>query len=138
MEAAKASAWQVRISATKVRQVLELIRGKKASEALVTLKYTPNRAARHIEKVLKSAVANAEHNKGMDMDRLVIVEAKADQGAYMTGKAWIPFYFGGDRHRFELVYKGQGRLIFAGGGVGNFTSGNLIWIIHNANEGGYR
>ena len=83
MEAAKASAWQVRISATKVRQVLALIRGKKASEALVTLKYTPNRAARHIEKVLKSAVANAEHNKGMDMDRLVIVEAKADQGAYM-------------------------------------------------------
>ena len=42
MEAAKASAWQVRISATKVRQVLELIRGKKASEALLTLKYTPN------------------------------------------------------------------------------------------------
>ncbi|VWX62850.1 conserved hypothetical protein [Burkholderiales bacterium 8X] len=61
-----------------------------------------------------------------------------DQGAYMTGKAWIPFYFGADRHRFEMVYKGQGRLIFAGGGMGDYSSGNLIWIIHNANEGGYR
>ncbi|KQX90576.1 hypothetical protein ASD34_03635 [Variovorax sp. Root473] len=61
-----------------------------------------------------------------------------DQGAYITGKAWIPFYFGSDRHRFEMTYKGQGRLIFAGGGMGDFSSGNLIWIIHNANESGYR
>ena len=61
-----------------------------------------------------------------------------DQGAYITGKAWIPFYFGGDRHRFEMTYKGQGRLIFAGGGMGDFSSGYLIWIIHNANEPGYR
>lgn len=61
-----------------------------------------------------------------------------DQGAYITGKAWIPFYFGADRHRFEMTYKGQGRLIFAGGGMGDFSSGHLIWIIHNANEAGYR
>lgn len=61
-----------------------------------------------------------------------------DQGAYVTGKAFIPFYFGSDRHRFEMTYKGQGRLIFAGGGMGDFSSGNLIWIIHNANESGYR
>jgi hypothetical protein len=61
-----------------------------------------------------------------------------DQGAYMTGKAWIPFYFGGDKHRYELTYKGHGRLIFAGGGMGDFTSGHLIWIIHSANETGYR
>lgn len=61
-----------------------------------------------------------------------------DQGAYITGKAWIPFYFGADRHRFEMTYKGQGRLIFAGGGMGDFTSGHLIWIIHNPNEPGYR
>ena len=60
-----------------------------------------------------------------------------DQGAHMTGKAWIPFYFGSDRHRYEMVYKGQGRLIFAGGSMGDFTSGHLIWIIHNKNEGGY-
>lgn len=67
-----------------------------------------------------------------------IVGPATDQGAYMTGKAWIPFYFGADRHRFEMTYKGQGRLIFAGGGMGDFTSGHLIWIIHNANEPGYR
>jgi len=61
-----------------------------------------------------------------------------DQGTYMTGKAWIPFYFGSDRHRYEMVYKGQGRLIFAGGSVGDFGGANLIWIIHNAHEAGKR
>jgi hypothetical protein len=67
-----------------------------------------------------------------------LVGPPTDQGAYMTGKAWIPFYFGADRHRFEMTYKGQGRLIFAGGGMGDFSSGYLIWIIHSANETGYR
>ena len=80
---AKAMAWQVRISTTKVRQVLELIRGKKAADAMVILKYTPNRSARYIEKTLKSAVANAEHNLGLDIDKLVVVKATADQGASM-------------------------------------------------------
>ena len=61
-----------------------------------------------------------------------------DQGAYVTGKAFIPFYFGSDRHRYEMTYKGQGRLVFAGGGMGDYSSGNLIWIIHSANESGYR
>jgi hypothetical protein len=61
-----------------------------------------------------------------------------DRGAYVTGKAWIPFYFGGDRHRIEYVYKNQGRLIFAGGSMGDWSGGNLIWIIHNPNEAGYR
>lgn len=61
-----------------------------------------------------------------------------DQGAYVTGKAFIPFYFGSDRHRYEMTYKGQGRLVFAGGGMGDYSSGNLIWIIHNPNESGYR
>jgi hypothetical protein len=58
-----------------------------------------------------------------------------DAGSHVTGKAFIPFYFGSDRARYETVYKGQGRLIFAMGG-GMFGSGsmNLIWIIHNANE----
>ncbi|WP_431113090.1 hypothetical protein [Variovorax paradoxus] len=67
-----------------------------------------------------------------------IVGQPTDQGAYMTGKAWIPFYMGADRHRFEMTYKGQGRLIFAGGGMGDLSNGHLIWIIHNANEPGYR
>jgi hypothetical protein len=76
---------------------------------------------------------------GMGMKQVVdLVGPPTDQGAYMTGKAWIPFYFGGDRHRHEMTYKGQGRLIFAGGSMGDYTGGNLIWIIHNANESGYR
>jgi hypothetical protein len=61
-----------------------------------------------------------------------------DQGAYITGKAFIPFYFGSDRTRSEFVYKGQGRLIFAGGSFGDLSGGNLIWIINCATEPGYR
>lgn len=80
---AKAVARQVRISPTKVRQVLALIRGKKVDEAVLALRYTPKKAARVIEKVLKSAAANAEHNFGMDMDRLIVKEAYADQGPSM-------------------------------------------------------
>jgi len=62
----------------------------------------------------------------------------SDQGAYMTGKAWIPFYFGSDRYRYEVVYKGQGRLIFASPAGYGFGDMHLIWIIHNANEGSTR
>jgi len=67
-----------------------------------------------------------------------LVGPPTDQGAYITGKAFIPFYFGSDRHRYELVYKNVGRLIFAGGSFGDFNSGHLIWIIHCATEPGYR
>jgi len=75
---------------------------------------------------------------GMSMGQVQsIVGPPTDQGAYITGKAWIPFYFGGDRHRYEFTYKGKGRLIFAGGGMGDM-SGHLIWIIHSANEPGFR
>ena len=76
---------------------------------------------------------------GMSMQQVVdLAGAPTDRGAYVTGKAWIPFYFGSDRHRFEFVYKNQGRLIFAGGSLGDYTGGNLIWIIHNPHEPGYR
>jgi len=76
---------------------------------------------------------------GMGMRQVTdIAGPPTDQGAYITGKAFIPFYFGSDRHRYELIYKGEGRLIFAGGSFGNFNSGNLIWIIHCATEPGYR
>jgi large subunit ribosomal protein L22 len=80
---AKAVAWQVRISATKVRQVLTLIRGKSASDAAAILRHTPKKAARTIEKVLRSAVANAEHNFGMDVNKLKVVQAAADAGVSM-------------------------------------------------------
>ena len=79
----KASAKQLRVSANKARRVLALICGKNASEALMILKYTPNKSARYAEKVLKSAVANAEHNHGIDIDELYVKAATADQGTYM-------------------------------------------------------
>jgi hypothetical protein len=76
---------------------------------------------------------------GMGMKEVTDIAGQpTDQGAYVTGKAWIPFYFGADRHRFEMVFKGQGRLVFAGGSLGDMSGGNLIWIIHNARESGYR
>jgi hypothetical protein len=79
---------------------------------------------------------------GMGMREVMdIAGPPTDQGAYVTGKAFIPWYFGADKHRQELVYKGQGRLIFASGGGwgwGGGSGGNLIWIIHNSNEPGYR
>jgi hypothetical protein len=76
---------------------------------------------------------------GMGIKQVMdIAGPPTDQGAYITGKAFIPFYFGSDRSRFELLYKGQGRLIFAGGSVGNFSGGNLVWIINSATELGYR
>ena len=71
----------VRVSFRKAQQVLEQIRGKSVGEALATLQYTPRIAARLIEKVLRSAVANAEHNHQVrDLDALRIVRATADGG----------------------------------------------------------
>jgi outer membrane protein assembly factor BamE (lipoprotein component of BamABCDE complex) len=76
---------------------------------------------------------------GMSLKQVTdLVGQPTDQGAYVTGKAWIPFYYGSDRYRHEMVYKGQGRLIFAGGSMGDYSSGHLISIIHNAQESGYR
>src|SRR5712691_9836278 len=71
----------VRVSARKARLVLDLIRGKPVAEALATLEYTPRAAARLVEKVLRSAVANAEHNYQVrDLDDLRVVQAFADGG----------------------------------------------------------
>jgi hypothetical protein len=76
---------------------------------------------------------------GMGMKQVTdLVGQPTDQGTYITGKAFIPFYFGSDRYRYELVYKGWGRLIFAGGSMGNLGGGNLFWIINSASEPGYR
>lgn len=70
---------------------------------------------------------------------LSILGQPSDQGAHPTGKAWIPFYFGSDRYRYEVVYKGQGRLLFASGaGFGWDANTHLIWIIHSAAEQGFR
>jgi large subunit ribosomal protein L22 len=58
----KAVARYIRVSPRKARLIADLVRGKTVSEALAILQYSPQVAARHIEKVLRSAVANAEHN----------------------------------------------------------------------------
>ena len=58
----KAIARFIRVSPTKARLVADLIRGRSVAEALSMLQYSPQVAARHIEKVLRSAIANAEHN----------------------------------------------------------------------------
>ena len=71
----------VRVSARKARLVLDQIRGKPVGDALATLQYTPRAAARLIEKVLRSAVANAEHNHQVrNLDTLRVVTATADGG----------------------------------------------------------
>ncbi len=75
-----AKAKYVRISSTKVRLVIDLIRGKRVEEAVAVLKSTPQAASPIVEKVLNSAIANAENNKGMLRDDLIVAEAFADQG----------------------------------------------------------
>jgi large subunit ribosomal protein L22 len=79
-----ATARFVRVSARKARLVLDQIRGRSVGEALATLRYTPRAAARLVEKVLRSAVANAEHNHQVrDLDALRVVQAIADGGPSM-------------------------------------------------------
>jgi large subunit ribosomal protein L22 len=74
----------VRVSARKARLVLDQIRGKPVGDALTTLAFTPRAAARLIEKVLRSAVANAEHNHQVrNLDDLRVVRAVADGGPSM-------------------------------------------------------
>ena len=76
----KAVAKYVRVAPRKVRVVMDLIRGKSIGEALAILKFTPKVGADVIEKVLKSAVANAEHNFDMNVDNLFVSTAFVDQG----------------------------------------------------------
>ena len=73
----------IRGSASKVRRVLDQIRGKSYRDALIMLEFMPYRSTEPITKVLRSAVANAEHNLGMDPASLVITSASADMGPVM-------------------------------------------------------
>ena len=77
---ARAIAKYVRMSPIKVGAVLDLIRGKNVKELFAILQYTPREAAVVINKVLKSAVANAENNFALDTDKLVVSEAYVGQG----------------------------------------------------------
>ena len=69
-----------RISARKVKIVADLIRGKDAKEALAIVKFTPKASSEILEKLLKSAIANAENNHGMNRGNLVVSEIYANQG----------------------------------------------------------
>ena len=73
----------VRLSPKKARFVADLVRGKKVDEAVNILKFSTNRAARIIKKVLDSAIANAENNQGADVDELKVTRIMIDDGPRM-------------------------------------------------------
>jgi large subunit ribosomal protein L22 len=77
---AQAIARYIRMSPFKVRRVLDQIRGRSYREALIILEFMPYRACEPILKVLRSAVANAENNLGLDPAELIVSQAFADQG----------------------------------------------------------
>lgn len=73
-----------RVTPRKARRVVDLIRGKRASDAMLSLRFMPYRAARLIEKLLKSAMSNAEHaTTNADIDSLKIKTVMVDQGPVM-------------------------------------------------------
>jgi len=93
----KASVRGVRLSVDKGRLVADLIRGKKVDQALNILSFTPKKAAGIIKKALESAVANAEHNDGADIDELKVTSIYVEQGATLK--------------RFSARAKGRGNRI---------------------------
>ena len=77
---ARAIARHVRISPTKARRVVNLVRGLPAREALTVLQFAPQAASEQVYKVLASAIANAENNERLDPDALLVSEAFVDEG----------------------------------------------------------
>ena len=83
-QAARAEARYVRISAQKARLVIDLIRGQQAGKAITILRSTNKKIAPVVEKVLRSAIANAENkNNDIDVDRLFVSEAYVNEGPRM-------------------------------------------------------
>jgi large subunit ribosomal protein L22 len=87
----------VRLSADKGRLVADLVRGKKVDQALTILNFTQKKAAGIVKKALESAIANAEHNDGADIDELKITSIYIEQGATLK--------------RFSARAKGRGNRI---------------------------
>src|ERR671927_1262741 len=86
----EAKLYGVRLSAQKGRLVADLVRGQRVGNALNILAFTPKKGARIIKKVLESAIANAEHNDGADVDELkvkTIYVDKADNLRRFTARA---------------------------------------------------
>ena len=96
---AKAVAKYVRMSPIKLKPVTDLVRGKDLQEALTILKFTPGKGAELVEKVVKSAAANAENNHEMDVDKLYVAEVYANQGPTM--KRWRA----GSQGRASIILK---------------------------------
>ena len=86
-----------RISAQKARLVADMIRGKDVAQALNILTFSPKKGAELIKKVLESAIANAEHNNGADIDELKVVTIYVDKAASLK--------------RFQARAKGRGNRI---------------------------
>ena len=82
----KASAKYIRISPRKIHKLVGAVKGKPVGTALNTLKFMPQKAAGILEKVIRSAVANADQNSDVDIDLLVVRNIVADQGP--TLKRW--------------------------------------------------
>ena len=93
----KASLRGVRLSVDKGRLVADLVRGKKVDQAIQILTFTPKKAAHIVKKVVESAVANAEHNDGADIDELKIKSIYVEQGTTLK--------------RFAARAKGRGNRI---------------------------
>ncbi|MEU4837270.1 MULTISPECIES: 50S ribosomal protein L22 [Nocardia] len=80
---ARATAKHVRVTPMKARRVVDLVRGKRVSDALDLLRFAPQAASEPVAKVVASAAANAENNLGLNPDTLVISTAYVDEGATM-------------------------------------------------------
>ena len=93
----KASVRGVRLSVDKGRLVADMIRGKKVDQAINILTFTPKKAAGIVKKALESAIANAEHNDGADIDELKVTSIYVEQAATLK--------------RFSARAKGRGNRI---------------------------
>ena len=94
----------VRLSADKGRLVADLVRGKKVDQAINILNFTQKRAAGIIKKALESAIANAEHNDGADIDELKVKTIYVEQGATLkrfSARAKGPVPFSGPNQTFQ-------------------------------------
>ena len=85
---ATAKLTQARVSAQKCRLIADQVRGLPVERALELLTFSPRKAAKIVRKVLESAIANAEHNEGADVDELKIATICVDEGPTM--KRWRP------------------------------------------------
>lgn len=94
-----AQARYIRISSRKVKIVIDLIRGKQVDAALAILNYTPKSAAPVVEKLLMSAIANAENNLEMDRESLYVAEVFANQGPTLKR------YWARSHGRADMIHK---------------------------------